>query len=189
MCGTLAVYSDEPWFFQDKEVALLAEAASDISFALDNFAEKEAHKRKEIIAENERLFSATMIESMPGVLYFYDEHGRFLRWNRNFESVSGYSGEEIARMHPLDFFPAPERELLKGRIAEVFERGSSFIEANFRAKDGSSKPLLSPDGASNSMASPASSAWGWTFPTASGRRRNCGKVWPASTPPRRRRTM
>ncbi len=101
-----------------------------------------ASRQSEIVAQNEQRFSATMIESMPGVLYFYDESGRFLRWNRNFETVSGYSGEEIARMHPLDFFVGAEKELLKERIAEVFEKGNAFIEANFRAKDGTSKPLL-----------------------------------------------
>src|SRR5262249_10772794 len=53
----------------------------------------------------EEVFSSMMLESMPGVVYFYDRNGRFLRWNRNFERVTGYSGEQIATMHPLDFFP------------------------------------------------------------------------------------
>ena len=134
--GTLNVYSDEPGFFQDKEIALLTEAAGDISFALDNFADKEARQRIEVIAESERLFSAAMIEGMPGIVFFYDEQMRFLRWNRNFEVVSGYFSNEIAQMHPLDFFPAAEKEFLKKRIAEVFEQGDSFVEASFVSKDG-----------------------------------------------------
>ncbi len=93
-------------------------------------------------AENERMFSATMIESMPGIIYFYDEHGRFLRWNRNFETVSGYSGNEIAGMHPLDFFSPANRELLKARIAEVFANGDSCVEAPFLTKDGRTLPYF-----------------------------------------------
>lgn len=85
---------------------------------------------------SERLFSDTMVESMPGIVYFYDMEGQFLRWNRNFELVSGYSGEEIARMHPLDFFGPQEKHLLQQRIADVFEKGEATVEANFRAKDG-----------------------------------------------------
>lgn len=46
--GTLSVYSDEVNFFQDKETALLAEAAVDVSFALDNFAREEARKKAEM---------------------------------------------------------------------------------------------------------------------------------------------
>ena len=93
-------------------------------------------------AQQERLFSTTMIESMPGVLYFYDETGRFLRWNKNFEIVSGYSGEEIARMHPLDFFGPGEKELVAWRIAEVLEKGASSVEARLLSKDGTVTPFF-----------------------------------------------
>jgi len=140
--GALTVYSEEPWFFQDKEITLLNEAAVEISLALDNFAEKAVRQEVERVAESERLFSATMIESMPGVLYFYDEHGRFLRWNRNLETISGYSAGEIAQMHPLDFFPDREKESLTERIAEVFEHGESCIEASLVTKDGRTLPYF-----------------------------------------------
>ena len=49
--------------------------------------------------EIERL-NRLLIETMPGVFYLYDERGRFLRWNRNFEVVSGYSRPEIEQMSP-----------------------------------------------------------------------------------------
>jgi len=96
--------------------------------------------RAESVIRNERLFTDTMIESMPGILYFYDAQGRFLRWNRSFETVSGYSAAEIARMHPLDFFSDEEKPLLAQRIAAVFETGAAFVEASFVAKDGTATP-------------------------------------------------
>src|SRR5262249_34982337 len=108
VCGTRTVYSAAPSFLQDKEIALLAEAVSDVSFALDNFARDEARRQADRALRSEKLFSDTMIESTPGVLYFYDATGRFLRWNRNFETVTGYSAEEIGKMHPLDFFKGDE---------------------------------------------------------------------------------
>jgi PAS domain S-box-containing protein len=138
--GTLTVYAAEVGFFQDKEVALLEEATTDVSFALDIQANEQERRRTEAVARSEKRFSDTMLESMPGVLYFYDEHGRFLRWNRQFEIVSGYSREEIARMHPLDFFPLAEKPELQRRIAAVFEKGESSLEASFMAKDGSVTP-------------------------------------------------
>lgn len=101
-------------------------------------APHEAERR----ARSERLFSDTMVESMPGILYFYDETGKFLRWNRNLEAVSGYSREEIAGMHPLDFFAADDRPQVELRIAEAFAEGASSVEAPFVAKSGAATPYF-----------------------------------------------
>jgi len=140
VCGTLSVYADKAFFFHDKEIALLEEAGKNISFALNNILREEARKRAETIVSSERRFSSTMLDSMPGIMYFYDAEGRFLRWNKNFENVSGYTSGEIARMHPLDFFQDEHKELLKKRILEVFTNGESSIEAPFRCKDGTLRP-------------------------------------------------
>ena len=99
-------------------------------------------KRAEATAQTERLFSDAMIESMPGILYLYDERRRFLRWNRNFAAVSGYSAEEIARMQPLDFFTGEDKQRVDGKIAEVFEDGESTVEASFLSKDGRVTPYF-----------------------------------------------
>lgn len=50
---------------------------------------------------------------MPGVFYFHDEAGRFLRWNQNFERVSGFAASEIATMTPLDFIVPKDRPLVE----------------------------------------------------------------------------
>ena len=140
VCGVLNVYSDRTEFFHEKEIALLQEASTDVSFALDNLAHEEARKQAESEARSERRFSETMVNSMPGILYFYDDQGRFLRWNSNFETVSGYAGEEIATMHPLDFFAEQDKTMLQARIGEVFTKGESSVEAALLSKDGTLKP-------------------------------------------------
>jgi PAS domain S-box-containing protein len=137
--GVLSVYAKEVGFFRDKEVALLEEVADDLSFALDYFASEAVRRHAQRLVEREKAFSDAMIESTPGVLYLYDQHGRFLRWNRNFAEVSGYSDEEIARMRPLDFFAGIDKERVGKEIRAVFERGESSVEAEFIAKDGSAK--------------------------------------------------
>ena len=138
--ATLSVYSERSDFFHDREIDLLAEAATDLSFALDNFEREETRQRAEQNVRNEVQFSESMIESMPGIVYFYDADGRFIRWNRNFEKVSGYTSDEIRRMHPLDFFAGSDKALLESRIAEVMEQGESSVEADFLAKDGTKTP-------------------------------------------------
>lgn len=140
--GTLNVCSEQPDCFGDEEISLLEQAAGDISFGLDNLAREENRRMAELTVKRERRFTDVMIESLPGILYFYDDRGRFLRWNRNFEVATGYSAEEITQMIPLDFFAPADKSLIEERIGEVFEVGVSSAEAPLRAKDGSTTPYF-----------------------------------------------
>lgn len=88
----------------------------------------------------ERQWSETIVNSQPGIVYLYTKTGRFIRWNKNFESVSGYSASEIAAMKPLDFFDAGERELLQKKIANVFISGSDEVDAHLLTKSGNKIP-------------------------------------------------
>lgn len=142
VCGVLSVYANEPDFFRNREIKLLEEAALDVSFALDNFALAEERREADTAAYHESLFSQAMIDSMPGIVYFYDEQGRFLRWNRNFETVSGYSADEVAGMHPLQLFDDDYKSLLKESINQVFLSGEASVEAPLLAKDGSTTPYF-----------------------------------------------
>lgn len=102
--------------------------------------DESALQRAELQFRSQKIFTETMIESMPGIVYFYDDRGRFLRWNRNFETVSGFSSEEIAGMHPLDFFRGDDKKSVEDRISEVFVSGESSVEADFITKDGTVIP-------------------------------------------------
>lgn len=90
----------------------------------------------------EQRFANAIMESMPGIVYFYDTSGRFRRWNRNFLEVSGYSAEELQGMQPLDFFDAEHKQLMQDRIGNVFENGADSVEAPFVTKSGVSIPYL-----------------------------------------------
>lgn len=111
-----------------------------------SLAALESKERELSTVAKERLraqdFADGLLEALPGIFYFYDEHGRFLRWNDDFVAASGYSAQEVAHMHPLDFFEGSERELVQARIAGVFENGEGSVEASFRSKDGSVKPYF-----------------------------------------------
>ncbi|NCI46599.1 PAS domain-containing sensor histidine kinase [Sediminibacterium soli] len=88
----------------------------------------------------EKDLSDTIINSLPGIFYLFNTEGRFIRWNKNFETVSGYTPEEIARMHPLDFFGSADKALIAERVEEVFVKGRSDAEASFLTKDGRQVP-------------------------------------------------
>jgi PAS domain S-box-containing protein len=88
-------------------------------------------ERKKIEDEisKEKLLSDSIINSLPGIFYLYDDDGKFLRWNKNFETITGYTSKEIQSMHPLDFFCDEEKPLLKQKITEVFNEGVADVEA------------------------------------------------------------
>ncbi|HEX2874174.1 MAG TPA: PAS domain S-box protein [Polyangiaceae bacterium] len=138
--GTLTVYAGEVGYFGEREISLIAQAANDLSFGLDNLTREQARKHAEQALRRERDFSNAVLASLPGVFYLYDKNGKFLRWNRNFERVTGYTAEEISLKQPLDFFHPAERPLLAERIRAVFDQGESTAEAGFLSKDGRLTP-------------------------------------------------
>lgn len=97
-------------------------------------------KLTESALRQESEFSNALLNSLPGVVYCYDENLKFLRWNRNLEDVLGYTSDEISRMSPLEFFDGTDRELIADRMREVFEKGVSEAEADFLTKSGKKIP-------------------------------------------------
>ena len=91
---------------------------------------------------NERAFSAAVLESVPGLLYLYDEQGHLLRWNRNHELATGYSPEEMARMKLADWYRDDPDTIgrIQAEVAKAFRDGTASVEAELRNKDGSRTP-------------------------------------------------
>ncbi|MDB6108939.1 MAG: Multi-sensor signal transduction histidine kinase [Pedosphaera sp.] len=98
-------------------------------------------KRAEESLLRERNLSESLINSLPGIFYLFNQQGRFLRWNRNLELVSGYSAGEFATLGPLDFFSPEARNLMAARIETVFAQGQAEVEATFLSKTGVRTPF------------------------------------------------
>jgi PAS domain S-box-containing protein len=90
----------------------------------------------------EKEFSDAAIGSLPGLFYMLDEQGKFVRWNKNVERVSGYSASELSNLDPFEFFIGEDRQAIIDAVKEVFEKGSSTVEVDLVAKDGSRKPYF-----------------------------------------------
>lgn len=85
---------------------------------------------------NEKLLSDSLINNLPGIFCLFDQNGSFLRWNINFERISGYSTAEISSLKPLDFFPEHERHFIQERLRAVFTEGQADTEAHLMSKTG-----------------------------------------------------
>lgn len=105
--------------------------------AMQDITDRETIK-KQILREKE--LSDSIINSLPGIFYLFTKDGRYLRWNKNLESVTGYSADEISKLHPLQLISEPEREWVTGRIENVFISGSDNAEAKILLKNGEHIP-------------------------------------------------
>ncbi len=99
-----------------------------------------SRKRMEEELKREKDFSDWVLNSLPGIFYLFDEGGKFIRWNHNLETMTGYTSEEIERMAPVDFFVGHEKVQIREAIQRVFEEGEARLEACLVAKDGSGTP-------------------------------------------------
>ncbi len=89
-----------------------------------------------------RDFTDALIDSLPGVFYFFNAQGRYLKWNKNLTIISGYSDEEIQSMNPLQFFAGEDKHIIEKRIQEAFENGYSTAEAELTTKDNRKIPYF-----------------------------------------------
>lgn len=69
---------------------------------IDGAVEDITESRKDIQRLiDEKTFSDSVIEAMPGLFWLHDENGRAVRWNKNVESVYGYDPDELSKLHAI----------------------------------------------------------------------------------------
>jgi PAS domain S-box-containing protein len=86
--------------------------------------------------EQEKQFSDSAIDALPGLFLMFDEQGRMVRHNRYFGVMLGYSPEEMANFHYLDHVASKDRPIITGAIQEALRGGTGTIEYSVIAKDG-----------------------------------------------------
>jgi PAS domain S-box-containing protein len=107
--GALTFYSDEPEFFDEEELKLLDEMASDISFAME-YAEKEDERKRaeETLKASEKRFRITA-GSLIDVVYEWDLKEK-IEWFGDIDGIMGYPENGFprtlagwaAKLHPED---------------------------------------------------------------------------------------
>ena len=83
----------------------------------------------------EKQLSELIINNLPGVFYMYDESGKFVKWNKNFETVTGYTAGEIAQMEAVDFYDDDYKEIIRTRLKTVFEIKAPGLEIELFTKN------------------------------------------------------
>jgi len=99
-------------------------------------------KLAEELLLKEKTLSETIINSLPGIFYLQNEGGDYLRWNKNFETVMGYTREEILKMKSREMVAPEDLERVRNTVMKIFTEGSAVVEANGLTKDGTLIPFL-----------------------------------------------
>ncbi len=94
-------------------------------------------KENELRLTEERIFSDSILEALPGLFWLNDENGRCIRWNKNVELVYGYSAEEIQNLHAINDVTASESiAALQKATANALKGKSGYCEYEIKTKYG-----------------------------------------------------
>jgi len=99
-------------------------------------------KLAEELMLREKTLSDTIINSLPGVFYLRTENGQYLRWNKNFEAVTGYTSEEVKKISVKDLIVKEDQERVKEANEKAFKAGYAMVEIKAITKDGTKIPYL-----------------------------------------------
>ncbi len=134
--GALTVYSIETGFFRDKEIALLEEAATDVSFALDNLAREVARQQAaEKLQESEERYRTLFDSANDGIMLLSAE-GRILAVSESFARQHGYSKDELLRMSLEDLDTSETFQRVPEQIRRQLAGECFSFEVAHRHKDG-----------------------------------------------------
>ncbi|MGB4842927.1 MAG: PAS domain S-box protein [Ferruginibacter sp.] len=95
-----------------------------------------ARKTAEDLLIKEKDLSQSIINNLPGVFYIFDQQGEYQLWNKNHETLTGYTAEEMRGLHPRNFIEEGMIDVLYERIQKVFTEGYAEMEACLMSKDG-----------------------------------------------------
>ena len=143
MEGALCVCAAEEGFFQEKEIRLMGEVVSEVSYALDNL-ERESQRQKavEALRASEQRYQH-IVESANDWIWEINPEGVYTFASPRVLEVLGYAPEEILGRTLFDFMP-PEEAARVGRIfGEIAAQRQPFrgLENTNRHKNGHSVVL------------------------------------------------
>jgi len=98
-------------------------------------------KRAEEALRNEKAFTEGALNTLKDIFFVFTPEGKFLRWNKTLNVVTGYSNKEVSSMKPRDFVPEEEALRVLTAIETVLKDGFASLETRVRTRDGREIPF------------------------------------------------
>ncbi len=141
--GSLTIGSSEPYFFTKQERDLLDEIASDVSFALDSIRSEKARRRAQTTLKRESVFTQAVLDIAGAIIVVLDPEGRIVRFNKEAETVTGWTSDEVHGQRVWDvFIPEAKRADVKRVFAQLITEGAPNEHVNpWTVKDGTERVI------------------------------------------------
>ncbi len=96
-------------------------------------------ERKRSLQEllDEKKLTETIVDSLPGLFYMFDDHGNVIWRNKAFQEAAGLDLDERAPTKAFAFVLDDDKELAARSVDEAFETGAATAEIRARRADGS----------------------------------------------------
>ncbi len=90
--------------------------------------------------KEEKAFTENALNVLKDTFFVFDLQGRFIRWNKAVNDVTGYSDSEIDALNPMAFFSGDDIERITEAINAAVKEGSASSDAHVVTKDGRQIP-------------------------------------------------
>lgn len=118
----------------EREIARLTSELDKVNSELQNSIE-----------DNQRniSFIEAIYNSVPGLLYLFDDEGRLVRWNKKIETILGYTADELMNIHIIDLFVNDDESIkaVQSAMEKIDVEGYAELEARLGRKDGTNIPM------------------------------------------------
>ena len=112
---------------------------------INTILEEEIQEKTQIENElnREKIFMEAIFNSVPGMVYLYDDQNNLVRWNKKHNEMTGFSMEELASMSLLDWYKGDKKsqKAILEAIEIAMKTGFGDIEADLQIKDGTKIPM------------------------------------------------
>ena len=108
--------------------------------AVNDISEK---KVLETNFNEEKNFSDTIINSLPGIFYIFDKDFNLIRWNKNVEDITGYNSQELKQITPFELTSEKVHHKIKNIADKVMHEDIiEIMEAKIINKKGYKVPFF-----------------------------------------------
>ncbi len=127
LVGTINIYASNTDFFNEREITLLDELASDLSLALESIQLEEDRKKSEQTIVEAHKFTKTILTNSPVGILVYKASGECISANETAASMVGATVEQLETQNfrtleswkDSGLFDAAERALAESRIQQI----------------------------------------------------------------------
>ena len=125
------------WMRKDGEIRDISLHITQTASYAYIFAAMDITDRKRVEGEilKEKALFNTVINSLPGIFYMFDQQQRPVLWNNELARLSGHTEEELAHSTMFNKIVEEDREKVRTAIQRLYDNGQANVEAKITTKN------------------------------------------------------